>query len=773
MFIQNYVEWVIKHRLRVLTGAALVTLVALCILSQGVFASSLLQLFFGESDDYDRYRELANEFSASDVIVLVIDDEALFEPRGWQALSTAVAGIEELEDVRRVTTLQDGNLIEAREGALHIANYRAEANRPNANFADIKEWVTTDPLLSGTLVSTDARAYTMVVELTDIEARPVEDLPEILGAVLNLVHAMGIEPAQVHQAGFVPDSVEATVQARLSIILIFPVTTLILICVVYWLFGQLWPVFATAGVGLVAITWTFAIAILVDPQINLMLAMVPAVMMVVSFSDIVHLCSCYILELSAGLPRDRAIVKSCSEVGVACWYTSITTFFGFVAMAFVPTPVFRLLGVILGLGVAIALVLAITLVPIFFSFLRTPDIPKESSLKLGSKIVTRITHGCARVGTGAPKTVIAIFLVFITLSFFGIANIQVETNLQERLSPNNHIRQAQEFIQARFSGTNMLDIYMSAKRADAERLLTPKHLENLYRAQVELEALEEIDSVHSIVDLLLNLHREMTGDSDAGLPKSQALISQYLMLFEMSGGEGLQSLIRDDQSLLRLTARVARADLVRSGDLGDDIAEVFRHHLGDSIKVEVTGMSYLMGKWIAFIVEGQKRGLYFAICVTALMMWICLRSFLPALISMIPNLLPIVSMGGLLGLTQDSVDSDTMVVAMIAIGIAVDDTIHFLTRYKMEAARSATTEEAIERTFEYTGRGIVKTTLILCLGLVPFVLSDYLTTQMMGTLLPMTLVVALVADLLLLPALIQIRILRFDLATPEVSEHAA
>jgi hypothetical protein len=193
------------------------------------------------------------------------------------------------------------------------------------------------------------------------------------------------------------------------------------------------------------------------------------------------------------------------------------------------------------------------------------------------------------------------------------------------------------------------------------------------------------------------------------------------------------------------------------------MALIFQERVGQSATVEVTGMSYLMGRWIDYIVQGQKKGLLFAVIVTTFMMWVCLKLPLAALVSMIPNLLPIVVMGGFLGLAQDNVDSDTMVVAMIAIGIAVDDTIHFLTRFRMEAARSHDLAEAISRTFEYTGRGIVKTTLILCLGLLPFNLSDYLTTRMMGTLLPMTLVVALVADLLLVPALLQIRVLRFPL----------
>ena len=289
-------------------------------------------------------------------------------------------------------------------------------------------------------------------------------------------------------------------------------------------------------------------------------------------------------------------------------------------------------------------------------------------------------------------------------------------------------------------------------------------MKSLHAVAAILEEREEIDGVYSIADLLQTLHVEMTGDAQAGLPATQELISQYLMLFEMSGGEGLESIVSDDREQIRVSARLSSANLVASGTVGDDMAAVFKEHFSGKAKVEVTGMSYLMGKWIAYIVQGQKNGFLFAAIVTTFMMWVCLKIPFAALISMIPNLLPIVVMGGYLGLTQDYVDSDTMVVAMIAIGIAVDDTIHFLTRFRMEAARSASLDEAIDKTFEYTGRGIVKTTLILCLGLMPFNLSDYLTTRMMGTLLPMTLVVALVADLLLVPALVKIRVLRFPLA---------
>ena len=143
----------------------------------------------------------------------------------------------------------------------------------------------------------------------------------------------------------------------------------------------------------------------------------------------------------------------------------------------------------------------------------------------------------------------------------------------------------------------------------------------------------------------------------------------------------------------------------------------------------------------------------------------CLRLFGAGLVSMIPNALPLVVLGGALGFFQEAVDSDTMMIGMIAIGIAVDDTVHFLTRLRLEASRVRDMDEALWRTFRFTGRAIVHTSIILSLGLLPFLLSDYLTTQLMGSLLPLTLVMALISDLLLLPALVKLGVLRIPIGT--------
>ena len=450
----------------------------------------------------------------------------------------------------------------------------------------------------------------MVLEVDSTQDLPVEVFPNILDRVFEVFKQEGFERSQLHLAGFKPDTVEATFQARFSIETIFPITSLVLSAVVFFLFGQFWPVIATSGVGIVAILWTLAFTIFFDPEINLMLAMIPAVMMVVSFSDVVHLCSSYLLELQNGLSKERAILKSSSEVGLACWYTSVTTFFGFVALAFVPTPVFQRLGITLGFGVAIALLLAMTLVPIFFSYMPKPEVRRSHSQNtIGGRLIDGVSDGCARLATGYPLFTTIIFSMLSIGAFIGISRIHIETNMQERLREDNHIRVAQDFIASNFTGTNLLDFYITGPEG---KVVNQETLRKLKAFQTSVAEREGVGAAYSLVDLIELLHAELAPESNEVLPTGTNTIAQYLLLFEMSGGEGLYRLLDDSQSTLHLTVRLSNNDLVRTNRLGTSIVDELEATLGPDYSVEVTGLTYLFGGWIDFIMEGQKRGFLFA-----------------------------------------------------------------------------------------------------------------------------------------------------------------
>jgi len=754
LLTRTYIDFVLRHRLAVLTLCGIVTLASGWRITDGVFASSMLKLFFGDNPEYDIYQDLAASFGESNLMVVAFEFPGAATPAGMSALEGIRSAIEDVDGVERVESLASATRIRGDADSLEVEAW-ADLFEQTDDVDALRRDLQDDALVQGLFISGDGRSVALLVEFaSEEEEPPIEELPQLLEEVAAPVVAAGVPRDGVHLAGMVPESVEVIAQARFNLAWLFPVSAIVLLVTVFVLFMRLWPVAITMGTALMALTWVFAFAIAVDPEIYVMMAMVPAVIMIISFSDVIHLCTAYVLELRAGLGKREAILKSGAEVGTACFYTSVTTFIGFASLAFVPTPLFRQLGLVLGLGVAVALLLAVTLSPILFWYL---PVPRDLNGTLADRFIDRLTGRALRMATTRAPWVVAGFAVVVAVAIYGIAHIHVETDLGARLAPENPLRRAQAFVQDRFAGTNFVDIYLFTE--DDSDFLESDRFAAVAEIQRRVESFAEVDRVLSLVDLVEVLHRELAQPSDDELlPTSRALLAQYLILFEMSGGDGLERLTDDERRIVRLTLRLPGAGLVETSKVGDRAAALANEL--DGVSARATGLTYLFGKWIAFVVAGQKRGLAFALGTIALMMMITLRRFGAGAVSMLPNVLPLLCLGGYLGLAWGAVDSDTLIIAMVAVGIAVDDTIHFLTRLRIEMQRDGDVDAALQRTFACTGRAIVQTSIVLCAGFLPFAFSDYFTTQIMGTLLPATLVVALLADLWLATALVKLGILR-------------
>jgi predicted RND superfamily exporter protein len=191
--------------------------------------------------------------------------------------------------------------------------------------------------------------------------------------------------------------------------------------------------------------------------------------------------------------------------------------------------------------------------------------------------------------------------------------------------------------------------------------------------------------------------------------------------------------------------------------------------LPETVQAETTGFNYLLGAFLEELLPGQRRGLAFAIGTITIMMMLMFRSFKQGAWAMLPNIFPLLILGCVAGLWWDRVDTDLIIIIMIAVGIGVDDTIHFLSRLRFESRRTADPNLALQRTFHFSGRAMATTTIILSAGFLPLGLSNYFTIQIFGTLLPLTLLSALSADILLVPALVKVGAIRFPSAPSETA----
>lgn len=759
--MKKYIIFIIGHRIAVVAVILLLTVVFGGIVSTGVYSSSIGKLLFSEDHrGYNRYRERIREFANDETVIVIYREDNLFAETSLARLEDAVDEIKAFPLVRRIDSLLNAQHTYGKADTLHIDKYAGEALKSPENARQVLQNIQADPMYADLLVSGDGRHAAVMIELEPVDELAGETVPPLVNDIMVAFEKNGFRREHLYRVGFTSTMADVVSQTEYNIGHLFPYSCAVLLLIVYVMFHRFWPVFVTAGVSFIGVVWTYGFAVILDPKISVFISITPSVIMIVATSDIVHLCSAYLLELARGREKEDAILVSGTEVGTACFWTSVTTFIGFVSLSFVPVPVFRQLGVVLGFGVAVSLILAMTLTPILFSIMKRPDAHTFNASRVQKTVggvLAWIEHRVLRF----PKAVVAVFVVVIALSVFGSSRINIDTDFYKRFTEDSRTRMDEAHYHRHFAGANFLEIFIDAP--DNDGILDPEVYSKIVRFQAGVENLPEVDDALSLVNLIGTIDREMNPEYSPNKMTAwtRPLLAQYLLLFESSGGEDLDRVLDFDRKTVRMNVRLAENGTQFTFAAGNKVGRIADDVFGDSAKAEISGLMYLLGGFVDDVVSGQRRGLVFAFFTIMTMMIVVFKSFKIGLLSMFPNVLPLLFLGGWLGLFWDAVDSDTIIIGMVAIGIGVDDTIHFLSRLRFESAHAANPDEALKGALHFSGRAMVTTTVILSAGFLPFALSDYFSVGIFGTLLPMTLIVAVLGDILLAPAMAKLGAIRF------------
>ena len=751
----TYVRFILRHRPLVLLFFGGVTLVFARFMLQATISSSPGELFFGQSPQYAHYLERTAEFGSDISALIAFEGDDLLSPEALKRLNRVIEAIKENPEIERVQSLDSAQHIESRGDDLLIDKYADLLAEHPERRPELLKTLNTDELTRDWLVTPDGRTSIIMVEFAAGD-QSMEAAPRFMEEINRAFERFGFDPGRLYRGGLVPVMAAMLEEAVFSLKTILPVTAALLFFSVWVMFRRLWPVILTAAITAMAIVWTLGLAVILYGHINIFTTMMPALILIICFADVLHLCSAYLLELTAGRPKDEAILVIGEEVGTACAFTTITTFCGFASMALVPSPIFKQLGVLMGFGVACALFMALTLVPVFLSYLPAPKPWGRQKVAIARGGLDRFLEWTADLALNRPRMVNAVFIILLAASCVGMYFIHFETRFSRRFGEDNPIRVSVRYFSRHFNGVYPLDVYLDAKAPQG--FLDPDLFARVARFEEWLEGRPEISQVVSVVDLVRKLYQEINPEMARvhPLPDTRQALAQLLLVFEMSGGEDLDRLMDRDYGTIRMTARLPEMGVIDISELGREIVRRAERDLGDAAGCETLSMEYLLGDWVDDIVRGQRKGLVMALITIAGLMILAVRSVRIGLVSMLPNVLPLLLLLGYLGLFWDVVDTDTMAVLMVAIGIGVDDTIHFLLRLRFESAKTDDPSQAVRRTFHYSGRAIVITSVILTAGFLPFAWSDYFSVRIMGTLLPFCIVSALAADIFWAPALVRL-----------------
>ncbi len=541
----------------------------------------------------------------------------------------------------------------------------------------------------------------------------------------------------------------------------------------YLLFRSVRSVLSAVAIVVTAIVWTLGICGWVGATMTLMVTIIIFLTLTVGVADAVHLLSGYMYMRQEGMVHDQAVREVFRTSGPACFLTSITTMIGLLSLLVVPIVPLKVFGLFSGLGVFLAFVFTLLILPLTMS--AEKGSPPKGKTESKSHRVQRMIRRLEPLATKAPLTVSIGFFAAAILFFWGVTMIRVDTNIGQLISPRNIIRQNMDDVEKNIGGSMNMEILVETGVTDG--LKDPEILQTMGDLQAYLETAHSdlVVSTYSLSDAVKESFKALNEDRPEmyRIPETRPMLAQTLLLFEGAAPEDRTKLVTDDYENARISVRIRNrgsyeympymADVQRRIDI---LFSPLKTAYPD-LKVRITGVFALTMKLADFVSWSQIKSFSLALAVISILFIFVFRSIKGGLISIVPNLFPILTAFGMMGFMGYSLDLDTLLVAPIAIGIAVDDTIHFLSRYRMEQMAGAEPKQAVKHTFREVGQAMVFTTVILSAGFLMFTFSQHNGLSHFGLLSATAIISAVISDLFFLPRLCILTSLKFGINCSE------
>jgi predicted RND superfamily exporter protein len=747
-------EWVLTHRILVILCAGILAVPALLLTASVNIDNSTTIWFQKDNPHYREYQRFLKEFGSDRFFLVAYTNDALFTTSALQALKGLRDDIRSLEGVEKVVTLLDAPVVTWTPVGPTMGPFLEPIPSGEGALQKARSAALATPLFINNLISKDGRTAYL---FTSIRLLDLAEKQSLIREVREILRAADPAGGEILVAGGPLVEVEFDRLTRRENAIFIPLSLSVVILTLMFLFRSVKIVLLAAPALLLGIAVTISVFTLTGRCFNLVTSLIPPLLLAIGVADCVHILVHYREELAKGLEQRAALIRAQAEMFRPCLFTSLTTAAGFGSLAAGNIPPVREAGVIGGAGILLVFAVAFTLFPAAISFLGEKHFLKRREGSGGSDGITNLVllrvYGAAKRGKWFVLGGAGVGILFAVT---GVLQLNPETNIMDFFRKSNRIRAMWGRLEEQGMGLIGIEVVL---RGEKGALREPEIYEAIRRAQTRVETHAEVMRTFSAVDILDHASGSMGGKGTEASRKAIRKSVLALLGDQAFRKDGpFQGIVTEDASTTRVTVRVPSGGSGQRLQQSYWIREVFREEIGEEFRIEITGIAPLLSRIDQLIATSQVRMALVAGITIFLMTLILLRSVRLGALAMIPNLLPVMMTIGLMGWAEIPLDVGTMIIAGVAVGIAVDDTIHYLTRYEREREGGAGAAQALERSHKTVGHAIVFTSIILFMGFSIIGLSSFRPVSTFGLLTGLTMILALVGDLFLLPAILLVRV---------------
>jgi predicted RND superfamily exporter protein len=488
-------------------------------------------------------------------------------------------------------------------------------------------------------------------------------------------------------------------------------------------------------------------------SLDIMTVMLPTMIFIAGMSDVVHFFSKYFEEIAKGTDKQKIFPLILKEVGFPTFLTLITTVVGFLSLLFSSIKPIKDFGIYTSIGIIIAFCLTYSLLPALLYFF-TPKklVAVHNHDNKTYNVMRKILFWIFR----NQKTIIVTTSLLVVLSIIGVYNIKVNNILLEDLSDSVKIKQDFNFFDKHYSGVRPLELAIEIKNKN-KTVWDYDIMKQLNDVDEFLKKEYHAGFMYSPAMLSKTINKGLKDETsgEGKFPNQEEYEDVKKLLIENKKNKDIKRIITIDGRYARINGKINDIGSIVVNEQNKRFQEFLKTHINSSdIEIKITGAAHLIDRNNEYMVSNMTQGFLFSIIVIALLTYFLHRSWRMVLVFILPNFIPLLIIAGIMGFAGIELKAATSLVFSIAFGVATDDTIHFISRLKIELGYGKSLIYAFKRTYFETGKPIILTTFILMGGFISLMISDFQSTFYFGFLICITIIIAVIADLFLLPVLL-------------------
>ncbi|MDP2722069.1 MAG: MMPL family transporter [Bacteroidales bacterium] len=713
-----------------------------------------------ESDPITQeYEHFKQQFGQDGSIIFVaIKDPKLYTLEhfdSWYDVSYEVLDIPGVQEV--VSTARVYNLV--RNDSLKKFEFKnIISTRPatQQQVDSIKQIVYSLPLYENRLFNKETNVSMMMITL-DKEILNSKARVGLIQQIKDVTDSYGDKyDTEVYYSGLPYIRTVTSKKVQTELLLFVFLSLVIASILLFILFRSMRAVLFAMLVVIIAVIWVLGTTVLLGYKITILTGILPPLLIVIGVENSIFLLNKYLSEYRAHGNKVKALSRMISRIGNANLLTNATTAAGFAAFIVTSNALLVDFGVVASLNILVTYLLSLFLLPILFSYFPAPQPKHLRHLEKG--IISRIVSGVTRIIITKRKPIYIITISLFVIAIFGITKLKTTGNIVDDISKKDKLYKDMIFLEQNFKGVMPLEITIDTRKPKG--VLRLSTLEKIDQLQDTLETYPEFARPLSVVEVVKSAKQAFYRGNPAmySLPNNQE--KNFILSYVPNLGEGnkgiLKAFVDSNLQTTRISAQMANIgtnDIERIlANLEPKVDSIFPP---DQFDVHLTGTSVVFLKGTNYLVNNLFMSLGLALIVITILMALIFSSVRMILISLIPNLIPQILTAGMMGYFDISIKPSTILIFSIALGISVDNTIHFLSRYRLQLKHHEWhIRESVLAALEETGYSMIYSAIVLFFGFFIFTLSSFGGTEALGYLVSFTLVVALLSNLFVLPSLL-------------------